>query len=265
MKKRTLQTLNLVTLFIAIGANYFINAQKQGGASIGEVSDKYANLLTPADYAFGIWGLVYLALLAFAIYQLRDMFVKPAKDDIALKIGWWFVIANLANASWGIAFTNEAVGLSLLIMMVLFFALIKIVLNLNMEKWDAPISIIAFVWWPLSIYFGWITVALVANTSTYLTSLGWSGTPLHPATWALIVLLLATIVFTAMIWTRNMREYALAGVWGIVAIGVKNWDSNQLVAYVSIIMALAIFINTAVHAYKNRSTSPLNKIKKKGG
>lgn len=262
MKKMILQILNLVTLLIAIGVNYFINARQNGGASISEISDKYANLLTPADYAFGIWGLVYLALVAFAVYQLRDMFIKNATSDIVLKIGWWFVIANLANASWGIAFRNEDVGLSLLIMIILFFSLIKIVLSLNMEKWDAPISTIAFVWWPLSIYFGWITVALVANTATYLTALGWSGSPLHPATWAIIVLLLAGIVFIAMIWTRNMREYALAGVWGIVAIGVKNWGSNQLVAYVSIIMAFAIFINITAHAYKNRGTLPLNLMKK---
>lgn len=259
MKNKVLPIANFATLLVAIGINYFINAPQDHGTSISEISDKYANLLTPADYAFSIWGPIYLALLVFAIYQLRNLFLKNGNNDFVLKIGWWFVVANLANACWGIAFKNDHVGLSLLIMLVLFFSLLKIVLNLNMEKWNAPTSTIVFTWWPISIYFGWVSVALIANISSFLTALGWNGTPLNPTWWAIIILIVAGAIFVSMIWKRSLRECALAGIWGIVAISVKNWGSLQLVAYVGITVALVIFINVAIHAYKNRASLPFRK------
>lgn len=257
--KKTLPILNFVTLLIAIGVNYYINAPEDNGTAISKISDKYANLLTPADYAFGIWGLIYLALLAFTFYQLRNLLLKNGKNDFVLETGWWFVVANLANASWGLAFKNDHVGLSLLIMVFLFFSLLAIVLKLNMEKWDAPVSTIVFIWWPISIYFGWVSVALIANISAFLTALGWGGSPLNPTWWAIIVLIVAGAIFVSMIWKRNLREYALAGVWGIVAIAVNNWGSFPLVAYVGITVAVVIFITAAAHAYKNRASLPFIK------
>jgi hypothetical protein len=131
--KTLLQILNVVTLLFTIGVNYFFNGQ-QGKPSIGEISDKYNNLLTPAGYAFGIWGLIYLALIVFAVYQSGDIFRKDLKRGFILQIGWWFIIANLANAAWVWAFTSDQQGLSLLIMLLIFFSLLKIVLNTNMER-----------------------------------------------------------------------------------------------------------------------------------
>jgi len=44
-----------------------------------------------------------------------------------------------------------------------------------MELWDAPISVIAFLWWPFVFYSGWVTVASIANVSSYLVKIGWDG------------------------------------------------------------------------------------------
>jgi hypothetical protein len=261
--KTLLQILNVVTLLFTIGVNYFFNGQ-QGKPSIGEISDKYNNLLTPAGYAFGIWGLIYLALIVFAVYQSGDIFRKDLKRGFILQIGWWFIIANLANAAWVWAFTSDQQGLSLLIMLLIFFSLLKIVLNTNMERWDAPNPVIFYIWWPFSLYFGWINIALIINISAYLTSLGWNGGPLNAETWAILILLVAAIVFITMTWKRNMREYANVGVWGIVAIAVKNWSSQPVVAWVAIAVAILIFINASVHGYLNRATAPFSrKIKAK--
>lgn len=254
--KRTLQILNLLTLLFTIGVSYLLNGHQDGKPSISEVSGRYENLLTPAGYAFGIWGLIYLALLIFAVYQLLDLFKKNLHHDFVLKIGWWFIIANLANAAWVFAFTNNQIGLSVVIMLVIFISLLKIVLNINMERWDAPVPIIAFIWWPFSFYFGWITVALITNIAAYLVSLEWNGGPLSPEIWAVLILLIATAVFIAMTWTRNMREYANIGVWGIVAIAIKNWNTHPALAWIALALALLIFINASVHGYQNRATAP---------
>ncbi|SEA78296.1 hypothetical protein [Pedobacter hartonius] len=256
--KRLLQILNIVTLFFAIAINYLFNGQ-QDKPSIGEISAKYENLLTPAGYAFGIWGLIYISLIVFAVYQSADLFRKDLKRDFIFQIGWWFIIANLANAAWVWAFTNDQPGLSLLIMVVIFFSLLKIVLHTNMERWDAPNPVIFYIWWPFSLYFGWINVALIINISAYLTAIGWNGNPVNAETWAILVLLLASLIFITMTWRRNMREYANVGVWGIVAIAVKNWNNHPAVAWVAVAVAVVIFINASAHGYLNRATAPFAK------
>jgi hypothetical protein len=169
--KRTFQILNLLSVLLAIWVSYYVNANAIGH-SMKEMSGKYFNLLTPAGYAFGIWGLVYLALIAFSIYQLSDVYNKSINTDFVNQIGGWFITANLANAAWVVAFINDQIGLSMLIMIVIFIALLKIIINLNMEKWDAEFPVIALIWWPFSLYFGWINVAIIANASAYFTYLG---------------------------------------------------------------------------------------------
>lgn len=254
--KRILQISNLASVLIAIIASYLVNGQQAGKPSISEISAKYDNLLTPAGYAFGIWGFIYIGLLIFGVYQLMDLFKKKINTDFVLQIGGWFALANIANAAWVYAFTNDQIGLSVVLMLVIFLSLLKVVINLNMERWDAPANLIVMIWWPISLYFGWINVALITNLAAYFTALGWSGNPLSPQLWAIIVLLMASVVFIAMIWTRNMREYANVGVWGFVAVAVKNWETEPAVAWVALAVSVVIFINASLHGYKNRATAP---------
>lgn len=261
--KKALQVLNILTLLLTLAVNYFLNSGTYIATSMKSISSKYDNLLTPAGYAFSIWGLIYIALIGFAIYQARSLFSKNIEDDFVSKIGIWFIVANIANACWVTAFTHDQIGLSLIIMIILFIALLKIVLNLNMERWDAPFITILAIWWPFSLYFGWINVALIANVAIYLVSIGYTGSPLGPEAWAIVVLLIALVVFVTMVWTRNMREYATAGVWGIIAIAVKNWEVNSLVAYVAIIVSVVVLINTMAHGYKNRAMGPIRSLRPK--
>lgn len=258
MMKRFLQIANLIVLLFTIWVNYYINSGSTG-VSMKAISDQFLNLFTPAGYAFSIWGVIYLMLLAFSVYQLSDLFNKKVNTDFVLDVSGWFILANLANAAWVVVFTNGQVGLSVLIMLVLFASLLKIVLNLNMERTDPFFVYILLVWWPVSAYFGWINVAMIANISTWLTALGWNGSPLTPTIWAILMLLVAGSIFITMVWKRNMREYASAGVWGVVAVGVKNLNSNDAVAYTAFTVAVLVLINVMAHGYKNRSMGPIRK------
>ncbi len=82
-----------------------------------------------------------------------------------------------------------------------------------MELWDAPISVIAFLWWPFVIYSGWLTVACIANVTLYLTKIGWDGFGISPEIWTIIIISIATVLNLIVTWTRNMREFALVGAW----------------------------------------------------
>lgn len=250
--KKTLQILNLLTFIAAVAINYFYNTGSNAPNTVGEISDKYENLLTPAGYAFSIWGLIYLMLAMFAIFQARSLFSSKYNDNFVLDIGPWFILSNIVNAGWIVAFTNDMIGLSVILMLVFFVSLLKIVVNLNMERWYAPKSTIFFIWWPFSFYFGWLNVALIANLSVYFRSTGWDGAPLSESFWAVLVLIIAGAVFTSMVWSRNMREYAAAGSWGIVAIGVNNWGASPVVAYTALGVAAIVVLNVLINGFKNQ-------------
>lgn len=262
MKQRILLFLNTLTLLATLGINYLYGSGALHSKSVGAVSDQYPTLITPADYAFSIWGLIYLLLIGFVGFQWFNHF-KGRNEDSLDKAGIWFSLANIFNALWVIAWVNEALGLSVLIMLLLLGTLLMLVVRLRLEVWDAPLRIIFFVWWPICIYTGWIVVATVTNIAVYLKSLGWTGEPLPAEIWAIIVIILATVVYFFLTYTRNMREAALVGVWGLIAIAYNQWGDHKGVAVTALLGAGILFLYASYHGIKNKDTSPFMKLKNK--
>lgn len=260
MSARIKLLLNTVTLLIALVVNYLSNTGIFNSKTIGEVSKKYNTLFTPAGYAFSIWGLIYLLLISFVAYQWY-FWLKERKDEVIHRIGGWFMLANIANASWVVAWIYEYTGLSVLIMLVLLVSLIQIVRRLDLERWDAPLDIILFVWWPICIYIGWIILATVANISAFLISLGWKGGTLLEESWTIVLILISTFIYTVLIYIRNMREAALVGVWGLVAIAYRQWNEQPEIVYAALLNAFVLLSYASYHGYKNRAYSPLAKWK----
>lgn len=248
--KKTLQIANGIALVSTIIMNYLSNTGIFNGNTMKTVSDSYHNYFTPAGYAFSIWGLIYIGLLGFVIYSGASLF-KKAKDDWPVEeIGWWFVISCVANSFWVVAWLYDYTGMSILIMIVLLISLVKIILNTRMELDDLPLKKIAFVWWPFCIYSGWISVALIANVSAWLTKIGWDGFGISQITWTIIMIIVAGIVNLLITWRRNMREFALVGVWALVAIAVTNWNGEPSIVYAAITVAIILFLSTSIHGYK---------------
>jgi len=256
--KKLLQVSNIIALALTIAVNGIANTGIINNTTIPEQSNRYHTLITPADYTFSIWGLIYLGLVAFIIYQGKGLFKSSSQnlDDPVLQIGWWFVVSCLANSLWIYFWLNDAIAISVLAMLVLLFSLLRIIVNTKMERWDAPNSIIFFVWWPMCLYSGWITVATIVNVSAYLTKIGWDGFGLGEVDWTLIMLLVAGAIFHFMVWTRNMREYGMVGVWALIGIAMANYNKYDSITYTSLAIALILIINVAVHGYQNRHTSP---------
>jgi len=258
--KKTLALLNLFSVILVIAVNYISQAIRINETTIGEVSNKYFNLFTPAGYAFAIWGLIFLALLAYGVFQVRRAFLSDKQSDFIEQTGYWFFIANLLNCAWVFAFAYEYTGLSVLIMLGILVSLIKIILNTNMERWDAPIGVIAFVWWPICLYSGWIAVATIANITAYLSKLGWEGGFLSESVWTIIMILVATALNLIMIKTRNMREFAAVGVWALFAIYIRHKEDMESIAYTALAGCIVLLIAMAVHGYQNRQTNPALKL-----
>ena len=259
VKPVILLTANTLSLLATLFVNYYVGSGNYSGKSIGEISSRFPVLLTPASYAFSIWGFIYLLLAAFVAYQWYAFF-KGRNEESLLKAGGWFFLANIANALWVIVWVNEALGWSVLLIFSLLFTLIMMVKRLDLEIWDAPLRIIVFVWWPVGVYFGWIVLASVTNLSVFLSTFKWPADILLPEIWAIIALSVATIIYLYLTYKRNLREAALAGVWGLVAIAYRQWGANSSVAVTALLAAGILLLYTAFHGYQNKETSPFQKL-----
>lgn len=253
--KKFYAILNLIVILAVIAVNGLVSSSGLDGNTVGSISDKYDTLFAPAGYAFAIWGLIYLGLIIFGVFQFIRVFFSNKEDDFVLSIGPWLTIANLANIVWLWAWLSENLSLSVILMLAILFSLLIIILRLNMERWDAPFPIIAFVWWPICFYSGWITVATIANYAAYLVQIEWLAL-FSEITWTVIMIVVAAVVNLLMILTRNMREFALVGVWAIVAIAVKHWGEIPVIQWTALISAVVLFIAISIHGYKNRATGP---------
>ncbi|WAC12620.1 tryptophan-rich sensory protein [Dyadobacter pollutisoli] len=250
--KKTLQIANILALIITLIVNYLSNTGIFNGNTMATVSARYQNFFTPSGYAFSVWGLIYLALAAFVIYQSRGLFNDKPVPTIVEKIGWLFVISCAANSLWVFAWLYDYTGLSVIIMAILLSSLLLIVFRTRMEMDVIPIKKIALTWWPFALYLGWITVAIIANFAAYLTKIQWNGFGLADTTWTIIMLCAAGVIFVGLTWVRNLRESSLVGIWGLVAVAVANWNQTPAVAYTAIAVSAVIFLSSMLHAYRNR-------------
>lgn len=261
--KKTYAIVNFLSVLLVLLINGLSQAQRWNDTTIGELSGKYENLFTPASYAFAIWGLIFLMLIGYSLFQIKRAFFSQKETPSITETGWWFAIANVLNAAWVVAFTYEYILLSVLIMLGILGSLLQIIRKTNMERWDAPIEVIALVWWPICIYSGWISVATIANVSVYLVSEGLSGNELTQIIWTMVMIAIAVVIHILMVWLRNMREFAAVAIWAFIAIYIRHKDGLESVAYFALAGAIVLVVVTAIHAFKNRKYLPHLKLKER--
>lgn len=187
------------------------------GKSTGELSDLYPNLFVPAGFTFAIWSIIYLLLIAFVIYQ---WVVNEEKSQLKA-IGPLFLVNGICNGLWLVAWHYEYIWLSLLIMGGLLFTLIALYLRLNINYSNKE-NVRWLVHVPISVYLGWISIATVANVTTLLVSLKWTGGPLSQDSWASIMIVVAVILGALMLLRKRDVFYASVVAWATFGIFQKR-------------------------------------------
>lgn len=260
MKKFYAITNALVIVAVIIW-NYAINSIGINGDTIREISSQYSNFFTPASYAFSIWGIIFFGLIVLVIFQLYRVYTNHSDTGFITVMGPWLLLTNIGNGLWSYLFLTNNTGWSVVVLFTMLVSLIVIIVKLNMEQYDAPFPILAFVWWPISIYAGWVTVASIANVSAYLSKIGFDTIVFTDYQFTIIMIIIATIINLLMIKFRNMREFAMVGVWSLVAIAVKQWGTEPTIGWLALIGAVTIFIAISFHVHSNRDKSPLIKFR----
>ena len=222
MKKRNLTViLNILTLITALVVNYLSVNLPLNNMDTREISDSFDVYFVPAGYVFSIWGLIYLGLAAFAVYQALP---DQREDEDLAKIDFWFMLSNISNALWLVCFHYQQFVLALLVMLVLLFSLIQIFLKLKIGRRKTEGAWKWLVETPFNIYLGWITVATIANATQVLDYLNWDGFGIAPEIWFVIMITIAVVISAIMSFDRHVFEFPMVLVWAFVGIAIKFPD-----------------------------------------
>lgn len=232
--------VNLVATLAVIGVNALANALPLNGLNTGQISDQFNVLFVPAGYVFSIWGLIYIGLIAFAVFQA----LPSQRDNPRLRrVGWWYALGCAANCAWIFLWHYQVFVLTLVAMLLLLASLIALYLRLDIGKANVPLVERWAVHVPFSIYLGWISVATIASVTDVLDYVGWSGWGLSPEAWAVLMLAAAGILTLAVGLTRSDAAYALVIAWAAAGIAIKQAPVSEAVArnaWVLTVVALCV-------------------------
>ncbi|RPE08223.1 tryptophan-rich sensory protein [Chitinophaga lutea] len=241
---RQQSSFNLIALIVAIGVNVMANIGTLNGATTGEISAQYPNLFTPAGITFSIWSVIYLALLGFAGYQLWLAFSKGHEaelDAFQVRMKGWFLLNCLGNACWLFAWHYRAITLSLFFMLIILYSLAAIHRNFQIAHPGAGRKEKLFIHLPFGLYFGWISIATLANLTAWTVALGFNGIP--PVAWTLAMMMIGLLVALFMILRYNNIYFGLVNVWAFYGIVLKREaeggrESAPIIAAATVVIAL---------------------------
>ena len=237
-RDRLRQELNLFAILGAFITNIFANIFPLKGENIGAISNTVFQdvLIVPANYAFAIWGLIYLGLISLGIYQALA-FNKT--EPRLRRLGYELTIASACQILWVILFQLRFFTLSLLAMLGILIPLIQLYLRLEINRLIVNRKQGLLVNAPISIYFAWITVATIVNVASVLDWINWQRWGLTDQIWTVIILVIGAIIAILVGLNRKDRAFIGVFIWAFLAIAVKQ-VSLPLIAVTAIILAIIL-------------------------
>jgi hypothetical protein len=234
------QVANVVAYLVTVVANGLAVTLPLNGNSTAELSDRFPVLVTPANYVFSIWSLIYVLLAAFTAYQALP---RNRTDPDLRAIGYLPLLAGALNALWIVLWHYEVFALTVPTMLALLVTLSVTHVRLRGVR-RRPGAARWLVGLPFSVYLGWITVATIANISQMLYWAGFRGGPLGEEIWAVVVLVVGGAIAALMLLREADWAYALVIVWAYAGIAAKQ--TAEPAVWAAIILAFLVGALTAV-------------------
>lgn len=239
-QNRAWQIVVIVAILAAIVVNVVSNLFPLSGQNIGQISNTILApvLVTPANYAFAIWGLIYVGLIAFGVYQ-----ASPAQRDHPrlAKVRAPIVWASFFQIVWVFLFTSQQFWLSVLLMFGILFSLIAGYQGSRTDRATREEKLFSQI--PVSIYLGWISVASIVNVASALFASGWNGWGISSVIWTVIMLAIAAAITTTITMRYQDAAFGFVIVWALVAIAVRQAGQPTLsVTAIGLAIALTLLI-----------------------
>ena len=238
-----LQVVNILAIVITIIVNAIAEIIPVNGVTSKEVSDAYPSLFTPPGYVFSIWSVIYTLLIVFMIYQVLP---SQREADFLKQTAIFFILGGLINTSWLIlfhysfgqpgiyVFTPILIGLFLVLMLYTY-----VKLEIGVVK--VPIRQKIAVHLPISVYAGWVSLAVIANIASVLNVII-PGIPMPiQELWTALVIIVALIITILMLVIRRDVAYGLVVVWATTGIA-SNQSAIPIIYFTAMGSALIIIL-----------------------
>ena len=220
-------------------------------SNIGAISDANASPVTPAGYAFAVWGLIYAACIALAIYQLL-----PSQHErwVHRQTGWWLAGAFTVSALWVPVFGSRNLWLAQILIVILVGYLIVAARGFLVVGPAESTAEEVFLRLPVMIYLGWASLAAAAGFATTFRSWGMPAS----ARWVSeigVVLVLSATIMSLFIVSRlvAVAGFLLTACWALLAVAIAT-DSSSVrnAAVLAIVILLAVVIGRTLRSPQRR-------------
>lgn len=204
--------------------------------SIRIITDKYRSLFVPANYAFSIWGIIYLAIFVYSVYQL---FPSQKEKPFYEKLNPPLMLSMALGVVWGIVFRESMITLSMAVIALSFLTAYICLIRVHKSYRSGEHGL--WIVFPFSIYSAWLMAATFASLSLWFVYLGWHGGALGDVYWTLILLTIASVAGFAVSFFYYDFIFALVIAWADFAIYFQRKDDSETTSIAALIYALLLF------------------------
>ena len=191
-----------------------------GGITTSTISHRHSTVVTPADYAFSIWMLIYLGLAVFSVYQLTrpgHVFSRPIRS--------LFIFSCALNCAWLFFWVQEQIVLCTALIWLL--ALVLALIDKKLNDLGAPL----FLRGVFGTYLGWVVVAALVNFVIAF----FSGRAADFGDWAGATLVILAAALGVIARAALVNYFVpLAVAWGLTAIAVQQSGKTVIVVAAAI-------------------------------
>jgi hypothetical protein len=251
-KSKLFPLLVVLIYFVMLATNAAAVLLPINGLTTQEVSDTFPNLFTPAGIMFSIWSVIYLLLAFFVVYQWR----KPDRNSLLAdksatsKIRIVFILTSILNSVWLFVWQYLQINLSIVIMLALLATLIYA--NLFLKKAAVSKKDYFFIRLPFSVYFGWITIATIANVAALLVDKNIAFLQNNQPFWTVVVLVVGALIICTTIISNHNVAYGLATIWAYFGILIKHqskegWNHQYPTVIFAVIVCLVVIAFACIY------------------
>lgn len=204
-----------------------------------------ATVLAPASAAFAIWSVIYLGLVAYALWQLVP---SQAAKPLHRTVGYGVAASALLNAVWIMCVQAWRIAESFVIIVILLGVLLVTFVRVCRRPRRGTIAEIVLVDGMIGLYLGWVTIAAAANLAAWLGAIGIEAWTAAPGTPGVITLIGAGLLAVFTAWRGGRWAPAVATAWGLVWIAVGRWSGDPSapgVAATAVVLAVVVLALTA--------------------
>ena len=221
-----IEIITAATFLLMVITNVLANFLPINGITTGQVLDFYPNLFAPVAATFAIWGLIYMLLAGYVFYQLGLFQSKTNITDAAFpdNISLSFIISSFANSLWLVAWHNLQIALSMFFIIVIFLCLGYIFHTIS--KYRLSFDKRIFFKIPFSVYFAWITVAMIANFAVFAVSRQWHNLFFVESTWTIMLILFGLVLGICVAYRYKDAVYGMVLIWAYSGILIKHMSVN---------------------------------------